>query len=63
MHIVLTGWKNHYEIPHPRYFKIPYSSHSSPNELIQFVHSLNPKNIIYNDFKEKYKLDNARMDF
>lgn len=37
VHVVLTGWKGQYNIKHPRYFKIPYSSHSSPAELEEFV--------------------------
>jgi hypothetical protein len=37
VHIVLTGWKAEYNLDHPRYFKKPYSSHSSPTELEEFL--------------------------
>ena len=30
IHVILTGWKEEYNLDHPRYFKIAYSSHSSP---------------------------------
>ena len=33
-HFVLTGWKNQYNLKHPNYFKVPYSSHSSKDELL-----------------------------
>ena len=48
IHIVLTGWKGEYNIRHPRYFKIPYSSHSSPAELEEFVKAINPGNLVFN---------------
>ena len=33
---------------HPRYFKIPYSSHSSPQELEEFVQRLDPEHLVFN---------------
>ena len=48
VHICLTGWKGQYNVQHPRYFKVPYSSHSSPLELETFVKELNPGNLIFN---------------
>lgn len=42
IHVVLTGWKNQYNIKHPRYLKIPYSSHSSASELETFLKALKP---------------------
>ena len=60
VHIVLSGWAHEYEIKHERYFKILYSSHSSPHELMVFVKTLKPKNLIFNmndcgDEKDKEK--------
>ena len=40
VHIVLTGWKAEYNLDHPRYFKKPYSSHSSPTELEEFLKAI-----------------------
>ena len=40
IHIVLTGWKGQYNVKHPRYFKLAYSSHSSPVDLEEFVKKL-----------------------
>ena len=48
VHMTLTGWGNQYNIRHPRYFKIPYSSHSSGAELDTFVKIIRPKNLIFN---------------
>jgi len=48
VHICLTGWKDSYTVNHPRFFKIPYSSHSSPSELETFVRKLNPKHLVFN---------------
>jgi hypothetical protein len=48
IHIVLTGWKGNYKVKHPRYFRLPYSSHSSPTELEEFVKKLNPGQLIFN---------------
>ena len=48
IHIVLTGWKSQYCIKHPRYFKIGYSSHSSPLELEEFVKKIDPDNLVFN---------------
>ncbi|TNV72855.1 hypothetical protein FGO68_gene9710 [Halteria grandinella] len=45
--VVLTGWKNQYNVKHPRFFKIPYSSHSSPTELLSFVKALQPGKLIF----------------
>jgi hypothetical protein len=47
-HFVLTGWKNQYNLKHSNYFKIPYSSHSSKDELLQFIKNLKPKNLVFN---------------
>jgi hypothetical protein len=33
---------------HPRYVKLPYSSHSSPEELEAFVAALTPEEIFFN---------------
>ena len=48
VHFTLTGWGRHYNIKHPRYFKIPYSSHSSGDELNSFVKMIRPFNLIFN---------------
>ena len=48
VHIVLSGWKGQYNVRHPRYFKILYSSHSSPTELETFVKKINPGNLVFN---------------
>ena len=48
IHIVLTGWKGQYNLKHPRYFKIPYSSHSSPDDLDAFVKGIRPDKLIFN---------------
>lgn len=47
VHVVLTGWKGQYNVKHPRYFKVPYSSHSSGSELETFVKALQPNKLIY----------------
>lgn len=49
IHIILTGWKDEYVLDHPRYFKLPYSSHSSPKELEIFLKALNPNIVFFND--------------
>ena len=46
--ICLTGWRGQYNVKHPRYFKLGYSSHSSPSELETFVRELNPGNLVFN---------------
>ena len=33
VHFMLSGWKKQYVIVHPKYCKIPYSSHSSYKEI------------------------------
>ena len=48
VHFVLTGWRKQYNVRHPNYFKIPYSSHSSFKEIQCFVRVLRPKNLIFN---------------
>ena len=48
VHIALSGWKGQYDVKHPRYFKVLYSSHSSPTELETFVKRLNPANLVFN---------------
>ena len=52
VHILLTGWKGQYNVNHPRYFKVPYSSHSSPEDLEAFLKFVKPDKLIYN-CKEK----------
>lgn len=47
-HFVLTGWKDKYWVQHPNFFKIPYSSHSSTKELLEFVKLIKPVNLIFN---------------
>jgi len=47
IHIVLSGWKGQYNVRHPRYFKILYSSHSSPSELETWVKEVNPDNLVF----------------
>lgn len=47
-HFVMTGWKGQYNVKHPNYFKIPYSSHSSKQELADFVKALKPRKLIFN---------------
>ena len=57
----MTGWKNEYVLKHPSYFKVPYSSHSSPQELIEFCKAMRPDNLILN---LKQFTDNPRaVDF
>ena len=48
VHIALSGWKGNYDVKHPRYFKVLYSSHSSPAELETFVKKINPANLVFN---------------
>jgi hypothetical protein len=52
----LTGWSGEYNIDHPRYFKMPYSSHSSPEELEDFLKAIQPQTVFFNMNNEK-KLD------
>lgn len=47
VHVVLTGWKNQYVVKHPRYLKVPYSSHSSASELEQFLKALRPASLVF----------------
>ena len=47
-HVVLTGWKNQYSLKHDRYHKVLYSSHSSNQELYDFVKAVRPKQLIFN---------------
>ena len=44
----MTGWRAQYNINHDCYFKIPYSSHSSGRELLQFVKAIRPKKLKLN---------------
>jgi len=62
VHILLTGWSGEYNIDHPRYFKMPYSSHSSPQELEDFLKAIRPQTVFFNMNQEK-KLDMASSDF
>lgn len=48
VHFVLTGWQGQYNIRHPQYVKIPYSSHSNSAELDQFVKVVKPRNLVMN---------------
>lgn len=48
VHVALSGWKGMYNVKHPRYFKVQYSSHSSPAELEEFIKRLNPANLVFN---------------
>jgi len=43
LHVVLSGWNKQYKLMHPRYVKLPYSSHSSPEEIEAFVSALTPE--------------------
>lgn len=60
-HFVLSGWKNEYSLDHPNYFKIPYSSHSSGQELIEFCKAMKPDNLILN--LKQYTDDVRVVDF
>ena len=48
LHIILSGWEKTYNLMHPRYCKLPYSSHSSPEEIETFVDALKPEQIFFN---------------
>lgn len=61
VHIVLTGWKGQYNVKHPRYIKVPYSSHSSATELETFVKALKPARLVFN--LENGKDDRKRAEF
>jgi len=63
VHIVLTGWKGQYNIKHPRYQKVLYSSHSSPAELETFVKGLNPGKLIFNLNGAEKSNDKKRLSF
>ena len=60
VHIVLTGWKGQYNVNHPRYYKVPYSSHSSPDDLEDFLRLTNPDKLVFN---LKNKAQKQRDDF
>ena len=63
-HVVLTGWKGQYNLKHPRYFKIGYSSHSSPDELTAMVSGVSPAKLVMNLPERKgEKVDQCRVDF
>lgn len=47
-HFIMTGWRSQYNIKHDCYFKIPYSSHSSGRELMQFVRAIKPGKLMLN---------------
>ena len=64
IHIVLTRWRGMYNVKHPRYYKIGYSSHSSPDELEAMVKGLNPDKLVFNlPNKEEYQMDTNRQGF
>ena len=64
IHIVLTGWRGMYNVKHSRYYKIGYSSHSSPDELEAMVKGLNPVKLVFNlPNKEEYRIDLKRQEF
>ena len=48
VHIPLSGWKGQYDVKHPRYQKVLYSSHSSPEDLEEFCKRLDPGNLVFN---------------
>ena len=60
--MVLTGWNHMYNVNHPRYFKIPYSSHSNYKELDQFVKALKPKRLIFT-VPESHQHESGRINF
>ena len=47
-HFVLTGWKEKHWCKHPHFHKIPYSSHSSTKELLEFLKIIKPVNLVFN---------------
>jgi len=61
--VVLTGWNKQYNLNHPRYHKIPYSSHSNWRELEEFVKELRPKRIFFNTKEKSGGLEKARSEF
>ena len=61
IHVVLTGWKGQYNLKHPRYYKIPYSSHSSPDDLEAMAKGISPGKIVYTlPDKPEHKEDKSR---
>ena len=64
IHIILTGWRGQYNLKHPRYYKIGYSSHSSPEDLEQMVKGVSPGKLVFNlPNKPEYKSDRHRQEF
>ena len=64
LHFILSGWKDDgTDFKHKNWFKLPYSSHSSPNELLKFVSKLKPKKVIYNCNKKHWNKDKGRVIF
>eukprot|EP00347_Sterkiella_histriomuscorum_P015145 403358146 len=61
--LCMTGWKNQYNINHPRFHKIPYSSHSSYKELDQFVKSLKPGKLVFTVPDHSPKMAKSRFNF